>query len=592
MSAPQDRSMLLGRLAAVGSTLRALALATGTARLLAFWLPALALLAGIDWAWDLAREVPVPVRLLLTTAAYAALAALFLRLVYPSMRTPDPVDVATLVERRWPALDFRLVTSAQVECGTPFADRVVQEAARITEGQAWGDVVDRKPLKASFLALTPIVLALGLFWFVCPKTASVLAGRLAWLSPEPIPRWTNIQRPDEFHAPQGEPVELVLAYGGRSPGEGLLRWLGNDGQTLDIQMEIAEGQMTAVLPPVAGEGTVTAWAGDGRAGPIPFHRQARPVPVLVSAKAILPAWRGTTPSGSRYFTELVDGEAEALPGSDIEVSFDGGTPLSSCQVTVIPQGAAGTPRALPGTVDGSSGTIRFPLFAGDSRYEIQAVSQQGLTANPPLMRRCRPAPEDPPQVSWLAEHIPEVGTQEDGEDLDGLPVVIGTQFRVAYRASSVAGLGKAEFHYRVLNKTDWRVYKIPETKSQPDWGLFDRKTGQFGKQKGRNFEFFTPPSSDPEKIPGRGEAWGRFDFQIGELKELRIADRIEYKVVVHDLRPTPLAGESETRVKEVVGIDELLAWLRRREREQEKLRQLRLDQLGVFPDRPATKIGS
>jgi hypothetical protein len=92
--------------------------------------------------------------------------------------------------------------------------------------------------------------------------------------------------------------------------------------------------------------------------------------------------------------------------------------------------------------------------------------------------------------------------------------------------------------------------------------------------------------------PGRREAWGRFDFHIEGLKELRLGDRIEYKVVVRDQRPVPLKGESETRIKEVVGVDELLAWLRRREREQEKLRQLRLDQLGVFPDRPATRSGS
>ena len=50
-----------------------------------------------------------------------------------------------------------------------------------------------------------------------------------------------------------------------------------------------------------------------------------------------------------------------------------------------------------------------------------------------------------------------------------------------------------------------------------------------------------------------------------------------------DLRPEdPLVGQSEIRVKEVVGVEELLAWWRRKEKETEKLMELKNRQGQVF----------
>ena len=591
MPANDERSQLLARLRSVASRIRLMAVAEGLVCMFAGWLPAVVLIAAIDWTWDRFEEIPGAGRLALTAAFYGSLAFLARRFLYPRLAPPKPVEVASLVERRWPELDFRLVTATQVEGGSAFSERVTLEASEISARQEWNHVVDSLPLRRSLAVLLPVALVFAGMWAYNHRSAPVLASRLAWLADNPIPRSTTIESASDIHAPQGEPVQLVLAWKGEVPATGYLRWRGIDGQRLDIPLDINDGQLLATLPSEAGDGVIRAWAGDGRVGPIPLHRQARPVPVLSSARAVLPAWRGLTPSGSRFSLELADGEAEALPGSDIEVEFEAGTPLSGCQVSVIPQSASAESRTETGRVDGSKGSVRFTLAGTDSRYEIQAASREGLSSRPPLIRRCKPLPEDTPQVAWLPEHLPESGISTE-EDLEGLPVVIGTQFRVAYRASSQAGIGRAEFHYRIVNKTGWRVIRLSESANQADWGAFDTKKGLFSKRPARNFDFYPLPSTEPEKIPGRADAWGRFDFHIESLSELRIADRIEYKVVAHDLRPQPLAGESETRVKEVVGVDELLAWLRRREREQEKLRQLRLDQLGVFPDRPATRSGS
>jgi hypothetical protein len=44
----------------------------------------------------------------------------------------------------------------------------------------------------------------------------------------------------------------------------------------------------------------------------------------------------------------------------------------------------------------------------------------------------------------------------------------------------------------------------------------------------------------------------------------------------------PKTGQSEILIKEVVGVDELLAWWRRKEKETEKLMQLKNKQSTVF----------
>ena len=106
---------------------------------------------------------------------------------------------------------------------------------------------------------------------------------------------------------------MVLSWAGKAPEGGLLRWRGTDGQKIELPVEIAEGQVTATLPADAGDGVIRVWAGDGRAGPVTMTRKIRPVPVLVSARAVLPAWLGNNPKGNRYSQDLADGEAEALP---------------------------------------------------------------------------------------------------------------------------------------------------------------------------------------------------------------------------------------------------------------------------------------
>jgi hypothetical protein len=53
-------------------------------------------------------------------------------------------------------------------------------------------------------------------------------------------------------------------------------------------------------------------------------------------------------------------------------------------------------------------------------------------------------------------------------------------------------------------------------------------------------------------------------------------------VEVEDRHVPPLVGRSTPRVKDLVSVEDYLGWLARREREQERLRELRSKQATVF----------
>ena len=68
MPANDERSQLLARLRSVASRIRLMAVAEGLVCMFAGWLPAVVLIAAIDWTWDRFEEIPGAGRLALTAA--------------------------------------------------------------------------------------------------------------------------------------------------------------------------------------------------------------------------------------------------------------------------------------------------------------------------------------------------------------------------------------------------------------------------------------------------------------------------------------------------------------------------------------------
>jgi hypothetical protein len=70
------------------------------------------------------------------------------------------------------------------------------------------------------------------------------------------------------------------------------------------------------------------------------------------------------------------------------------------------------------------------------------------------------------------------------------------------------------------------------------------------------------------------------------MSELKIGDRIEFFVeVMNRDQNSPQVGRSETRVKAVVTVPQLVQWIDATLRQEDRIRQLEQKQKGVFERR-------
>jgi hypothetical protein len=139
----------------------------------------------------------------------------------------------------------------------------------------------------------------------------------------------------------------------------------------------------------------------------------------------------------------------------------------------------------------------------------------------------------------------------------------------------------------------WQVLPLPEVKASLDTGLFDLRRGIF-QNTGEydDVPFYPLPSPDPDKVLGRTQGGGRYHFQTtklpdgkGDFYALKAGDQIEFCVEVFaDKNPEsgrPFA-RSETRVKTIVSLRELLSWVDDTLQEERRIRKLEEQQRGVF----------
>jgi hypothetical protein len=411
----------------------------------------------------------------------------------------------------------------------------------------------------------------------------------------PIPRNTTIiNLPEKIVLAEGEEVSIgfdLRLTKGYIPAMGKMRWKNQAGKTLVIPIELDEmGQWKATLASSIEDGFVTIRIGDGRAGPLPVIRKNRPTLEMVSAKILMPEWFGKRPDGSPYEKTFPKGDIDGIEGSTVQVEFKSSQALKDATLVVKNYDSNLTPETMPCALGENKQTltVRFNLKLGNVRYQVNISNQDGLESNPNWQRKLTVLQTQEPLVTLLPEQVPGIvrvfGKDEDTE-IDGLPVLIGKQFRVAYKAESYSGLSVAKFRYRINENVDWKTLPLQEFKPESEkTGKFLIEAGSFENSPAKaSIDFYPLPSEDPWKTPSRRLAGGRFDFQIGPLKNIRVGDKIEYFVEVTDMNPAePKTGQSEILIKEVVGVDELLAWWRRKEKETEKLMQLKNKQSTVF----------
>lgn len=575
----------------------------GISKALLFVLPLLAIACLADWVWDIEEETPLPIRLIMTASWLSLLiVSLASYVVLPGIKSFNENDTALKIEQTFPEFDHRLITVLQLSRPEARFDRksetllaeLTSEVVVCYPNFNFNKALELKKLKDSSYQFAPVFLFVMLSLFFAHNTAKALIERQLLFN-TPIPRNTIfINLPEKIVLAEGEEASIVFDLRlteGYTPSMGKMRWKNQEGKTLLLPIEPDEnGQWKATLASSIEDGVVTVRIGDGRTGPLPVIRKNRPTLEMVSAKVLMPEWYGKRPDGSPYETIFPKGDVDGIEGSTVEVEFKSSQPLKESTLVIKHADTNLTPETMPVILgeNKQSLTVRFNLKLGYVRYQVNISNRDGLESNPNWQRKLTVLQTKEPLVSLLPEQIPGLvrifGKDEDTE-IDGLPVLIGKQFRVAYKAESNSGLLIAKFRYRINEKGDWSTLPLQEFKTGSEkLGKFLIESGSFENSAAKAvIDFYPLPSEDPWKSPDRRLAGGRFDFHIGPLKNIRVGDKIEYFVEVTDMNHSdPKTGQSEIFVKEVAGVDELLAWWRRKEKETEKLMQLKNKQATVF----------
>ena len=575
----------------------------GISKSLLFVLPLLAIACLADWFWDIEEETPLPVRLIMTASWLSLLLVSFASyVVLPGIKRFNEDETALKIEQTFPEFDHRLITVLQLSRPEARFDKksekllaeLIGEVVDCYPNYNFNNALELKKLKDSAFRFAPTFLFVILSLIFAHDSAKALFERQL-LYNTPIPRNTNfINLPEKIVLAEGEEASIIFDLRltkGYTPSNGKMRWKNQEGKSLILPIEPDEnGLWKATLASSIEDGVVTMRLGDGRAGPVTVIRKNRPTLEMVSAKILMPDWFGKRPDGSLYETIFPKGDIVGIEGSTVQVEFKCSQPLKEATLVIKHSDSNLTPESLPCTINENKQNfiVRFNLKLGNVRYQINCSNLDGLESNPNWQRKLTVLQTQEPLITLLPEQIPGIvrvfGKDEDTE-IDGLPVLIGKQFRVAYKAESYTGLLLAKFRYRINEKGEWQTLPLQEFKPESEkLGKFLIEYGSFENSPAKAvIDFYPLPSDDPWKAPNRRIAGGRFDFQIGPIKNIRIGDKIEYFVEVTDMNPlTPKTGQSEIFIKEVAGIEDLLAWWRRKEKETEKLMQLKNKQGTVF----------
>lgn len=618
--------ILLDRLAAVRRRDLAVRLAWGAARGIALAAAAMAAACLLDWIVDRRQDTPGTLRvlmLLFQILLWAGAAALLG--IRPLLRRRGERETALWVEDRVPELGHRLISA--VELNAPGArtegmsraliGAVTRQAEDHARREDYARRVDLAPLRRGAGIAGGIAAAALLLAFLAPETLPALLAR-QFLADRDIPRSVRLEGTEpELVRPAGEPLSLLF----RASGPGLSPDLrgrvrvypeGHPAEDYPLVFESAPGPGSALfkaeLPPIPADFAFRAWLGDGRtrrAGRVTLV--PRPVVRRIEAAAVLPRYCGLRPDGKPYEQPMPRGEIAAPLGSSARVAVGIQKPVAKGVLELLGRASEGEGggetvlRAVPLVLgpDGTAGEATFDLRPGETAYRIAVEDRHGFANAAPPRRGLTIVPDEPPRVMLLPEQFPAREAAAEGEepDVEGMPIPIGGPIRIAYYCAHPYGLGRARLAWRLIKagqaseelpaaaEGDWNHFPLGEVRATPEAGPFDLKRGTFQNTGFRDqVEFFPVPSPDPDRIHGRTEGGGRFDFQTRPIPNVQVGDQIEFCVEVFASNPAleKFPGRSETRLKTFVTVPQLMDWIRQTVSHETRLRHLEARQRTVF----------
>lgn len=607
---------ILYRLTLLATRERLVRLAWGAARLVAA-VGVLLLVAGLtDWVYDRFADTPWWLRYgLAGLQVVVAAGLLFWLVVRPLFQSLPYSYLAAWVEKTFPQLRGRVRSAVELNAAGADTAGMSQELIAETTRQAveqmkqvpLGEAIDGRRWAWSAEVVAPVALTIGVLWLIAPATCAALFQRQLLAEVE-IPRGVQLAATGRSIWPTGD--EIQLQFRATGPGAEFAR-----GGTVVIQGEGLPREVFA-LEPVAtgGEGQVFqatipspgasfqawAWVSDGRTkSPTDVTLEPRPDLVASQAWLVLPAYVGTRPDGGVYEELQERGDIVGFRGCTARIDVTANKPLGKAVLEILgPEADSPGERVVralpmdPADQDGVRWSRGFDLQPGETAYRIQMADRHGYENRKIPRRSITLLPDEPPVVTLLPDRFPgdEQKTFLEDSEVDGLPVLFGRAIRIGYRARTNLALAKAVLRYRILKPgSEGRVESIPwtplplvEVLPTAEAGPFDLALGVWEYNKVDETPFTAIPSPEPKYFRGRKEGGGRFDFKTKELPELKVGDRIEYYVEVHDTRPDGKAGTSEVRVKEVVDTLGLTVWMRAKLDEFKRLQQIEARQSGLF----------
>lgn len=602
----------------------AVRLTWGLARWAALVAAALLVACFIDWVVDRRTETPGALRALLFILQLGLwIGAAAVLLVRPFLRKAAERDLALWVEEKFPEFDHRLITAVELNRpGAPIEGMsaelltaVTRQAEEMAAGRDFAARVDRSRLKRSALYAAAVAAGALLFGLAAPETTSALLARQL-LADREIPRSVRLVSEAERGVhPTGESLQLRFRATSAAPLEGLTGEVrvepegrAREYYPLVYHSRSPEGEavFAAAIPPSSVNFRYRAWLKDGRTRrPSEVLYEPRPVVQKIDAWVLLPAYCGTRPDGSPYEQYRMRGEIAGPKGSSVRVSIEAQKPLVRAALELLGRtGGEGSPETPLRTVllevrqDARRAEGRFEMRPGETSYRVLVEDKNGFANTSPPKRGIAIVPDEPPRVVLLPERFAlKEETSLEVTEVEGMPVPIGGPIPIAYYCAHPYGLDRARLAFRVLkggktseeaaaaSEVPWQFLPLPEVYQTEKTGPFDLRRGAFEKAgMGDQAPFHPLPSPDPERVHGRTEGGGSFDFQTQPLAGVQVGDQIEFRVEVFarnpDLVGTP--GRSETRVKSFVTQAQLWEWWLQTINHTPRLRQLDTRQRGVF----------
>ncbi len=410
MSHPEIDQAFLSRFDDVCRRARRMHIGWVLAGLVAVAALAFALLAALDWQWELTR----PVRQVLVGGTAVLLGAAALRLLVRGIRRWSAPSTAAELEHHFPSLGQRVRTSIQFGREPEEALREDGVVPSLVTALSRETAEKTRPLGLDEVAPT------GRFWLagiaaavaVVSLAASALENRewrtaLSRTLLQEVPYTTLAVRPGDVTIEEGQSVELQLAVGGRT--NRLVQVLSRPAGQPDA--EWTEEQLDPKGASRADDGSLTYTSQLARirepmeyrvvAGPAesetyrigvryPLSMQA------VTARVTPPAYTGLPT------TTVMDGNLSALRGSTavVTVTLDRVPASASLQFRPLGSGSAPLPPTPAARIEQTSVTFTLPVEQ-DLQWSLAANSVDD-TALPEKLFRLRVREDQPPRVSFVS----------------------------------------------------------------------------------------------------------------------------------------------------------------------------------------------